>query len=116
MQIYVRTDNNIDGSGQLTAYVEGEVAAALSRFSDHITRIGVHLSDERGGRATGADIRCMIKARPAGRTPVTVTDDAGSVDAALVGAIHRLNHLLESREGRREDQHARASIRGNADQ
>jgi ribosome-associated translation inhibitor RaiA len=116
MQIYVRTDTNIDGSGKLTAYVEGEVAAALSRFSDHITRVEVHLSDESGGRATGADIRCMIEARPAGQTPVTVTDDAGSVDAALVGAIHRLNHLLESHEGRQEDQHARASIRGRATQ
>ena len=116
MQIYVRTDNNIDGSGKLTAYVEGEVTAALSRFSDHITRIDVHLSDESGGRATGADIRCMIQARPAGQTPVTVTDDAGSVDAALAGAIHRLNHLLESHEGRQEDQHARASIRGHATQ
>ena len=116
MQIYVRTDNNIDGSGKLTAYVEREVAAGLSRFSDHITRIEVHLSDESGGRATGADIRCMIEARPAGQTPVTVTDDAGSVDAALMGAIHRLNHLLESHEGRQEDQHARASIRGHADQ
>ena len=116
MEIYVRTDNNIDGSGKLTAYVEREVAAALSRFSDHITRIDVHLSDESGGRATGADIRCMIEARPAGQTPVTVTDDAGSVDAALTGAIHRLSHLLESHEGRQQDQHARTSIRGHADQ
>lgn len=116
MEIYVRTDNNIDGSVKLTAYVEGELAAALSRFSDHITRIDVHLSDESGGRAGGADVRCMIEARPAGQTPVTVTDDAGSVDAALTGAIHRLSHLLESHEGRQEDQHARASIRGHADQ
>ena len=116
MQIYVHTDNNIDGSGELTAYVEREVADALSRFSDHITRIEVHLSDESGGRATAADIRCMIEARPAGRTPVTVTENAGSVDAALMGAIHRLNRLLESHEGRQEDQHARASIRGHADQ
>jgi len=115
MQIYVRTDNNIDGSGKLTAYVEREVTTALSRFGDHITRIDVHLSDESGGRATSA-VRCMIEARPAGQTPVTVTDDAGSVDAALMGAIHRLNHLLESHEGRQEDQHARASIRGHADQ
>jgi hypothetical protein len=115
MQIHVRTDNNIDGSGTLTAHVEGEVAAALSRFRDHITRIDVHLGDESGGRANGAAIRCTIQARPAGRTPVTVTDDAGSVDAALAGAIHRLHHLLESHEGR-QDQNARASIRGQATQ
>jgi ribosome-associated translation inhibitor RaiA len=116
MQINVRTDNKIDGSGKLTAYVEGEVAAALSRFSDHITRVEVHLSDQSGGRATGADIRCMIEARAPGQTPAIVTDDAATVDAALIGAIHRLNHLLESREGRQEDRHARASIRGHADQ
>ena len=114
MQIYVRTDTNIDSGGSLTAYVEGEVAAALSRFSDHITRIEVHLSDESGGRANGAAIRCMIQARPVGQTPVSVTDDAGSVDAALAGAIQRLNHLLKNHEGRQEDQHARASIRGHA--
>ena len=114
MQIYVRTDTNIDSGGSLTAYVEGEVAAALSRFSDHITRIEVHLSDESGGRANGAAIRCMIQARPAGQTPVSVTDYAGSVDAALAGAIQRLNHLLKNHEGRQEDQHARASIRGHA--
>ena len=83
MQIYVRTDSNIEGSGKLVAYVEREVAVA-----------------DQHGTAT---------------ITVTVTDDAGSVDAALMGAIHRLNHLLESREGRQEDQHARASIRGHAD-
>ena len=116
MQIYVDTDTNIDSGGTLTAYVESEVAAALSRFSGHITRIEVHLSDESGGRANGAAIRCMLQARPAGQTPVTVTDDAASVDAALTGALHRLNHLLESHEGRHEDQRSRASIRGHVDQ
>ena len=52
MQIYVDTDTNIDSGGTLTAYVESEVAAALSRFSGHITRIEVHLSDESGDEPT----------------------------------------------------------------
>ncbi len=116
MQIHVHTDNNIDGTEEMTAHVEREVAAALSRFSDHITRVEVHLSDESAGRVTDADIRCMIEARPERQTPVTVTDDAGSVDAALKGAIHRLNHLLASHEGRQQDENARTSIRGHTDQ
>jgi ribosome-associated translation inhibitor RaiA len=116
MQIYVHTDNNIDGTGELTAYVEREVAAALSRFSGHITRVEVHLSDESAGRATDADIRCMIEARPEGQIPVAVTDNADSVDSALRGAIHRLDHLLTSHEGRQRDQHGRATIRGNANE
>jgi ribosome-associated translation inhibitor RaiA len=113
MQIYVHTDNNIDGTGEMTAYVEREVSTALSRFSDHLTRVEVHLSDESAGRVTDGDIRCMIEARPEGQAPVTVTDDADGVDAALSGALHRLDHLLTSQEGRQQDQHGRASIRGN---
>ena len=49
-----------------------------------------------------------------GQGSVTVTDDADSVDAALDGAIHRLEHLLTSQEGRQQDRHGRASIRGHA--
>ena len=115
MQIDVMTDSHIEGPEKLITYVQGHVEAALERFSARITRVEVHLSDESGGRTTGADIRCLIEARPAGRTPVTVTDDSGSVDAALTGAIQRLTHLLDSDEGRQEDQHARASIRGRTD-
>jgi hypothetical protein len=58
----------------------------------------------------------MIEARLEGQNPVTVTDDAGSVDAALKGAIHRLDHLLTSLEGPRQDHHDRTSIRGHTAQ
>ena len=112
MQIHVHTDTNIHGTDELTGRVEGEVATALSRFADHLTRVEVHLSDESAGRVTDSDIRCLIEARPEGRNPVTVTDDADSVDAALIGALHRMDHLLASHEGRDQDHDARASIRG----
>ena len=115
MQILVHTDNNISGPAAMTDHVESEVAAALARFSDRVTRVEVHLSDQSAGRATEADIRCMLEGRPEGGSPVTVTDDAGSVDAALAGALHRLDHLLASREGRQQDQDGHASIRGHAD-
>ena len=97
----------------MTARVEAEIGAALSRLSDHLTRVEVHLSDESAGRVTDADIRRMIEARPEGPTPVTVTDSAGSVEAALNGALRRLTHLLTSDEGRQPDQHGRTSIRGH---
>ena len=115
MQIYVHTDSTIDGDSDLTAYVEGQVAAGTSRFSEDITRIEAHLSDQSAGRSTGADIRCRLEVRPAGQAPVTVTDDADTVDQALQGALHRLTKLLASDAGRREDHHARDSIRGGAD-
>jgi ribosome-associated translation inhibitor RaiA len=115
MQIYVHTDTNIDGRSELTDYAEQEVATRLSRFSAHVTRIEVHLSDESAGRSTGADIRCLIEARPAGHAPVTVTADAGTVHQALDGALHKLTKLLDSDDGKLDDQDGRASIRGHAD-
>lgn len=116
MQIHVHTDSNIDGRTRVTSYVEREVTAALSRFSDLVQRIEVHLSDESAGKAVGAPIRCMVEARPAGQMPVTVTHHGHSPDEALDGALHKLTRLLESDTGRLEDRDGRASIRGHAQQ
>ncbi len=113
MEITVHTDNNIRGTEEMTGRVEAEVASALSRFSDRLTRVDVHLSDQSAGRVTESDIRCLVEARPRRRTAVTVTDDAGSVDAAVTGALQRLDHLLTTDEGRRHDRNARDSIRGH---
>lgn len=114
MEIYVHTDNTISGTHGLTAHVEREVGAGLSRFAQQVTRVEVHLSDESAGRPTGDDIRCLIEARPEGGNPVTVTQDSGTVAAALTGAIHRLDHLLAGREGKAQDKRRRASVKGHA--
>ena len=47
MQIQVNTDHKIEGHEALAAQVRGVVKNALSRMSDHITRVEVHLSDEQ---------------------------------------------------------------------
>jgi hypothetical protein len=115
MEIYVHTDNNIDGGSELMAHVEREIEAVLARFGDRVTRIEVHLSDESAGRPTGADIRCLIEARPAGRAPVTATDDADTLERALKGAVHTLSWVLDSFDGQQDDEGRRASIRGRGD-
>ncbi len=112
MQIQVNTDNNIDGRDELAAHIEAEVAASLSRFSDHITRIEVHRGDESAGRSSGRDQRCMLEARPAGQAPVTVVNHADTLDAAFRGALHQLNGLLTSKIDRLGDRKGVASIRG----
>ena len=87
MQIQVRTDNNIEAREGLASQVEAELAAALSRFSDQLTRVEVHLGDESAGRSSGDDKRCMLEARPAGRAPVAVTNYAATLGEA--GACRR---------------------------
>ncbi len=50
MQIQISTDHNIDGNEALAAHVKSETEHSLSRFSEQITRVEVHLSDENSDK------------------------------------------------------------------
>jgi ribosome-associated translation inhibitor RaiA len=96
MQIQINAGHNIDVHEALAAKVSGVVENALSRISDQITRVEVHLSDEDGKKNGINDKRCMMEARLAGRQPVAVTDEAGTIDEAVEGAANKLARLIES--------------------
>ncbi len=113
MQIQVHTDHNIEGHEKLIHWVEAEVSHTLGHFSDHITRVEVHLSDENSGKSGGHDKRCLMEARLAAHQPVAVRHNAGSLAAAFSGAADKLKRSLESTLGRLKDHHSRDSIRGN---
>ena len=100
MEIHVHTDNNVEGSDELVRRVEDAVGAALSRFSDQLTRVEVHLADESAGRSSGPDKRCRIEARPARQQPVAVTHHAATLNEAYSGAAQKLKNLLESQTSR----------------
>ena len=113
MQVQVNTDNNVDGREELARRVGAGIEAALSRFSDQITRVEAHLGDESAGRSSGGDKRCVLEARVEGRVPVAVTSHADTLDEAFRGAAEKLKRLLESEFGRQDDRKGGASIRGS---
>ncbi len=106
MQIQVNTDHTIEGHEALADQIRGVVENALSRMSDHITRVEVHLTDERGPKSGKNDKRCMMEARLEGRQPVAVTDEAASVDLAVDGAANKLARLIEHTLGKLHHQQA----------
>ncbi len=110
MQIQISTDRTVPGGEELIRHFEGELAAQLSRFSDHITRLEVHFSEESAA-ADGMDRRCVLEARPTGRRTVAVSHHAGSVDEACRGAVHKLESVLEGVYGRRDHHKGGDSIR-----
>jgi ribosomal subunit interface protein len=108
MQIQIITDHNIEGNEALTAQVSGVVENALSRFSEHITQVDVHLSDENSNKKRGYDdMRCVIEAHLEGRQPIAVTAQATTLDQAVAGAAEKLTRLIESTLGRRHDRESR---------
>ena len=107
MQIQINTDRHIEGHEALAAQVSDVVESALSRISDYITRVEVHLSDENSNKKGGNDMRCAMEARLKGRQPITVTHQAATLDQAVDGATDKLTRLIESTLGRLRDQKSR---------
>jgi ribosome-associated translation inhibitor RaiA len=110
MQIQINTDHNISGQDALTTNISNTVEDALSRFSDHITRIEVHLSDSNSARKGGNDdIRCLIEARLKGQQPIAVTEHAATVGLAVDNAAGKLSRLIENTLGRLRDKNNRVA-------
>jgi ribosome-associated translation inhibitor RaiA len=96
MQIQINTDGNIECHEQVAEQVEAVVRNALQRFTEKITRVEVHLSDENSDKKFGAeDERCLLEARPAGHQPIAVSHEAATTELAVEGALERLTHLLD---------------------
>ena len=104
MQIQVNTDHTIEGHEALADQIRGVVENALSRMSDHITRVEVHLTDERGPKSGKNDKRCMMEARLEGHQPIAVTDEASTLDLAVDGAADKLARLVEHTLSKLHDQ------------
>jgi hypothetical protein len=100
MQIQVNSDKNIAVDTELTRSVEAEVNRAVGRFENQITRVEVHLSDANSHKPGLRDKRCLMEARPAGRQPLSVSEEAGSVEQAVRGAAGKLKNSLESLFGK----------------
>jgi ribosomal subunit interface protein len=95
MHIQINTDHNIAGREQLAIHVKGVVESVLGRFSDRITRVEVHLSDQNSDKSGQDDKRCMMEARLKGRQPTAVSHRAASLGDAVDGAIDKLKRSLE---------------------
>lgn len=100
MQIDFNTDQSVEGHEALGRHAEGVARKALQRFGDQLTRVAIHLHDVNGDKASDNDKRCLIEARLAGRRPIAVREQAGSLHQALEGATRKLVRRLDSTIGR----------------
>ena len=109
MNIQINTGHNIQSNETLIAKFRSIIESSLSRMSDHITSVEVHLKDEDGAKKGKNDKRCMIEARLEGRQPIVVTDHADTLNQALDGAIDKLINMIESILGRQHDKRSHDS-------
>ncbi len=100
MTIQINTDKNLSVHEGFEAQLDDLLSEELSRFSEHITRLEVHLSDENGDKQGQNDKRCMIEARIEGRQPIAVTERANDYELAVSGAIEKLKASLDTIVGK----------------
>jgi ribosome-associated translation inhibitor RaiA len=115
MNIQINTGHNIHGNEDLIANFSSIIENSLSRVSDHITSVEVHMKDEDGVKKGKNDKRCMIEARLEGRQPIVVTDHSDTLNQALDNAIDKLINMIESILGRQHDKRNRDSKQSTTD-
>jgi len=96
MIIQINTDKNIAGTDKLSAYLDSAITEELARYSDKISRLEVHLSDENSHKEGQNDKRCMLEARVEGIQPIAVTNQAATTEQAIDGALDKLKASLQT--------------------
>jgi ribosome-associated translation inhibitor RaiA len=109
MQININTDKTIERHQGLDDHVQSVVSAAVSRFSEHITRVEVHLSDENSQKSSDGGNRCLLEARVTGYQPIAVSDHSVHLHQAISGAADKLKRAIDSALGRLHDKQLHAT-------
>lgn len=100
MEILINTDKNIEGSAAMRAYFQEEIKSQFERFSDHLSRIEVKISDENGDKKSENDKRCVLEARIKGMQPLAVTSFGNTVEKAFNTAADKMKTSLDSTMGK----------------
>ena len=100
MQIQINTDHNIGGHQALSEHLSGVVKNTLSHFTEHITRIEVHLSDLNGHKVSKDDKHCVIEARLECHQPIVASHSAETLHQAVDQAAEKLLRAITSKFGR----------------
>lgn len=103
MKIQINTDKNIEGSQELESFVSEELSSTFKRFENAITRVEVHLSDANADKSGKDDKKCLLEARIANRSPVTVSHSSNNIHDSINGAATKLKKSLDSMVGKLND-------------
>jgi len=100
MTIQLNSDNNLTLHETFRSQLITLLSEGLSRFSEKITRLEVHFSDENGQKDGLNDKQCKLEARLEGMKPIIVTNQANNHEQAVEGAIKKLKTSLDTTLGR----------------
>lgn len=103
MIIQFNADNNLTIHEEFSEKLTGNISSVLDRFSEHITRVEVHLSDNNGSKTGQDDKQCLLEARIRGKQPLAVSAGGKNYELAVDGALDKLRSSLDTVFGRMQN-------------
>jgi ribosome-associated translation inhibitor RaiA len=108
MTIQFNSAHNVYANEKLKAPIIALLSQKLNRFSTHISRLDVHLSDENGNKEGLSDKKCLLEAHVDGMQPIVAKSHAETYHQAAEGAVDILKVALNSTLGRAGNHHQQA--------
>ena len=105
MTIQLNTDKNLTIHADYENQIVEQLTNGLARFSDRISSLQVHLSDENGSKDGQNDKKCVLEARLEGRPAVIGSTFGETYDLALTGALSKLKNALTTIDGKLKTHH-----------
>ncbi|MEO5645841.1 MAG: HPF/RaiA family ribosome-associated protein [Bacteroidia bacterium] len=103
MIIQINTDNNINLKENEFESFQQQVNDSLGHYTEHISRIEIHLSDENGNKDGNKDKRCMLEARIEGKQPIAVVSYQNTIEESLNDAIDKICASLKTLLGQMKE-------------
>ncbi len=105
MTIQFSSAHSVKANEELKLPIIALLSEKLDRFSGHITRLEVHLSEENGDKEAPNDKRCLLEAHIEGAMPLVAKNHANTYEQAAEGAVDKLKASLNSAHGRAARHH-----------
>jgi len=104
MQVQINY-GDVDGSPALADHVNEQVEKSVAHNAEHVTRVEVHLRDDKAKRHGPDDKRCMMEARLEGKQPLAVEARAGDLYKAVIEAAGKLGRAVRNEVDKRKERH-----------
>ena len=101
MQIQINY-GDVNNSPAISDHVTKQVNRALKHTAKRITRVEVHLRDDKQKRGGPSDKRCTMEARIAGQQPIATSDSHNDLYQVITQAADKLSRAVQRKLERSE--------------
>ncbi len=93
---------DIQGSDTIEQHIHEQVERALSNLGEQVTRVEVHLRDDKQKRDAHDDKRCTMEVRLAGLEPFVVEERGADIYTVISDAADKVKRIARREADKRQ--------------